>query len=105
MEKGGDLIAGFWRSQCWMAEISKPYDEVFNYGVWRYLTQDTGDLSAVGWRYQVCLMEISYWSLHEDIFKRTIEISTMEGKDPNRNIELEIHSLRAVLFGGILSLR
>jgi len=30
MEKGGDLNAGLWRSQRWMAEVSYPHDKVFN---------------------------------------------------------------------------
>jgi hypothetical protein len=47
-----------------------------------------GDLKAGRWRSQ-------YWRLHGDLCKRTIEISTMEGEDPGRNLELEIRSLRA----------
>jgi hypothetical protein len=58
-------------SQHWMAEISDPYDKVF-LGVWRYLTQDDGDLSTGGWRSQSWPMEISklevtWRSLQKDV--------------------------------------
>jgi hypothetical protein len=57
-----------------------------------------GLLRAGRWRSQ-------YWRLHGDLCTRRIKISTMEGEDPSRNLELEIHSLRAVFSGGILSER